>query len=30
MRVEAIRLLVMDVNGTMTDGGIYLDFNNIE
>lgn len=26
--LESIRLIVLDVDGTMTDGGIYID-NNI-
>ena len=29
-RLEKIRLLVLDVDGTMTDGGIYLDDNGRE
>ena len=29
-RLELIRWLVLDVDGTMTDGGIYLDGNGIE
>ena len=28
--LELIRWLVLDVDGTMTDGGIYLDGNGIE
>ncbi len=28
--LESIRLIVLDVDGTMTDGGIYIDSNGIE
>lgn len=28
--LESIRLIVLDVDGTMTDGGIYIDNNGIE
>lgn len=28
--LESIKLIVLDVDGTMTDGGIYIDSNGIE
>ena len=28
--LELIRWLILDVDGTMTDGGIYLDGNGVE
>ena len=28
--LESIRLIVLDVDGKMTDGGIYIDNNGIE
>jgi 3-deoxy-D-manno-octulosonate 8-phosphate phosphatase (KDO 8-P phosphatase) len=30
MNLEKIKLVVLDVDGTMTDGGIYLDNNQVE
>ena len=30
MGFENIRLLVLDVDGTMTDGGVYIDNNRVE
>jgi 3-deoxy-D-manno-octulosonate 8-phosphate phosphatase (KDO 8-P phosphatase) len=30
MNLEKIQLIVLDVDGTMTDGGIYIDSNQIE
>ena len=30
MSAEKIKLIVLDVDGTMTDGGIYLDNNGVE
>lgn len=28
--IESIKLIVLDVDGTMTDGGVYIDNNGIE
>ena len=28
--LEKIKLIVLDVDGTMTDGGVYIDNNEIE
>jgi 3-deoxy-D-manno-octulosonate 8-phosphate phosphatase (KDO 8-P phosphatase) len=30
MNLSAIKLIVLDVDGTMTDGAIYIDNNKIE
>jgi 3-deoxy-D-manno-octulosonate 8-phosphate phosphatase (KDO 8-P phosphatase) len=30
MNLENIKLIVLDVDGTMTDGGVYIDNNNVE
>ena len=30
MKLDSISLIVLDVDGTMTDGGVYLDNNGVE
>ena len=30
MKIPKIKMLILDVDGTMTDNGIYIDENGIE